>query len=53
MTKKRVSTKGQLISKANYLDLDSSKKQTKYLPNSALATRAVVLGLFFGRIENK
>ena len=46
-------TKGQLISKANYLDLDSSKKQTKYLPNSALATRAEVLGLFFRRIENK
>ena len=53
MTKKRVSTKGQLISKANYLDLDSSKKQTKYLPNSALGTRVEVLGLFFGRIENK
>ena len=35
--------KGQLISKENYLDLDSSKK----------ATRAEVLGSFFGRIENK
>ena len=53
MTKKRVSTKGQLISKANYLDLDSSKKQTKYLPNSALATRAEFFGSFFGRIEDK
>ena len=40
-------TKGQLISKENYLDLDSSKKWTKYLTNSALVTGAEVLGSFF------
>ena len=33
------SIKGQLMSKGNYLDLDSSKKRTKYLTNSALATK--------------
>ena len=47
------SNKGQLISKPNYLDLDSSKIRTKYLTNSALAIRAEVLGSFFGKIENK
>ena len=41
---------GQLISKANYLDLDSSKKRAKYLQNSALASE--VLGSFFRRIKN-
>ena len=32
-------TKGQIILKANYLVLNSSQKRTKYLPNSALATK--------------
>ena len=44
---------GQIISKANYLVPNSFEKRTKYLPNSALATRAEFFGLFFGRIENK
>ena len=39
--------------KANYLDFDSYKKQTKYLPNSVLTIGAEVLGSFHGRIENK
>ena len=46
-------TKGQIISKANYLFLNSSKKQTKHLLNSALPNRAEYFCLFFGRIENK
>ena len=41
-------TKGQKISEANYLVLNSSKKWAKYLPNSALATRAENFHLFFG-----
>ena len=45
--------KGQKISKANQHVLDSSKKRTKYVPNSALATRAEDFRSFFGRIENK
>ena len=45
--------KGQIMSKANCLDLDSSIKRTKYLLNSDLATRAEVLGLFFGRIDDE
>ena len=43
--------KGHKISKANYLVLISSKKRTKYLPNSALAS--IGQSLFFGGYENK
>ena len=39
--------KGQKISKPKYLVFNSSKKRTKYLPNSALVF------VLFGRIENK
>ena len=46
-------SKGQKISKVNYVVLNSSKKRTKYLPNSALSTRAKTFRSFFGRIENK
>ena len=45
-------SKGQIILKANLLVLNSSKKQTKYLPNSVLATRAEVFKFFFGIIKN-
>ena len=48
-----LTAKGQLISEANYLELDSSEKRTKYSPNYALATRIEVLGSCFGRIEDK
>ena len=41
---------GQMISKAIFLGLNSSKKQSKRLKIFALATRAEVLGTFF---ENK
>ena len=46
-------TKGQLISEAIFLSFNSSKKRTKYLQNFALATRAEVFRLFFGRIETR
>ena len=45
--------KGEIILKANCLVLNSSKKRTKYLSNSALATRTEFFGWFFGRIGNK
>ena len=45
--------KDQIISNANYLCPNSSKKQTKYLQNSALVTGVELFGSFFGRIENK
>ena len=46
-------TKGQLISEAIFLALNSSKKRTQYLKLFALATRAEVFRLSFGRIEIK
>ena len=46
-------TKGQIISKANYRVLKSSKKGTKYLPKSILANRTEIFASFFGRIANK
>ena len=45
--------KGQIISEAIFLVLNSSKKQTKRLQDFALTTRAEVFRSFFGRIENK
>ena len=45
--------KGQLNSEAIFLGFNSSKKRTKYLQNFALATRAEVFRLFFGRTEDK
>ena len=48
-----IPTKGQLISEAIFLALNSSKKRTQYLKFFALATRAEVFRSFFGRIEIK
>ena len=45
--------KGQIISEAIFLVLNSSKKQTKCLQNFALATKEKVFRSFFGSIENK
>ena len=43
--------KGQIISEAIFLVLNSSKKQMKCLQNFAPATRAEIFRSFFGRIE--
>ena len=48
-----VFTKGQIISDAIFLVLNSYKKQTKCLQNFALATRTKVLCSFFGRIKTR
>ena len=44
-------TKGQTISKVSYLVPNSSKKLTKYLSNSALATTTEFFGSFFEELR--
>ena len=44
--------KGQKFSKANYLDLNCSKKRTKYLPNSAVSSKAFYRAELWKYISN-
>ena len=50
---KILDAKGQIISEAIFLGFNSSKKRTKYFQKFALANRAEVFRLFFGRIEKE
>ena len=46
-------SKGQKISKPKYIVFNSSKKRTKYLPDSALATSAEVFLFFLEELRTK